>query len=575
MTWQLHPGSSFSEHAPAWDALQLRCTNTPFLESLFLQPLLKEFGTGQEMIALHHEGAELSAAAIVRPRGLGVWETFQPSQLPLGPFVAAPGQALQPLLHSLIKALPGLALGLGATQLDPRLTPRPAPTISLRLMDYIDTPYIDVAGDWADYWAARGKNLRQNMRKQHHKLTAEGSVPRLDCITDPQLVAAALADYGKLEIAGWKADGGTAIHPDNAQGRFYQAMLQNFCAAGRGRIYRYRFGEQVVAMDLCIDNGPLVVILKTAYDESIRTLSPSTLMRHDKFEAWWGEGRYQRIEFYGKTMDWHTRWTESQRRLYHATAYRWPFVSAAYQMLKGLQARAAQAGGSGKGSQMKLVLLLRALGLALLMAAALPALAQASTAVTSTQITRGEYHVLPEYCPDTQGGPNGALSAPNARKWVALMGADFWHMHHYCWGLRDMLRLRQAGLTPNERQMLMGRAVGDFEYVLNRVQPTMPLLPEVLLKKGEVHEMQGNLSAALEAFAASMKFKPDYWPAYDRTVSIYLGLKQTDKALAVAERGLLASPNQPNLLALVQAIKNTRTNSAPAKPTHPASGSGR
>ena len=339
MTWQLHPGSSFTEHASAWDALQRRCTDTPFLESLFLQPLLKEFGTGQELIALHRLGSELTAATLVHPRGLGMWETFQPSQLPLGPFVASPGQDLQTLLHGLIKALPGLALGLGATQLDPRLKPRPKPAEGLRLLDYIDTPFIDIAGAWSDYWAARGKNLRQNLRKQHNKLAAEGSVPQLDCITDPQQVAAALADYGNLEIAGWKADGGTAIHPDNAQGRFYKAMLQNFCATGRGRIYRYRFGEQVVAMDLCIDNGPLVVILKTAYDESIRTVSPSTLMRHDEFEAWWGEGRYKRIEFYGKTMEWHTRWTESQRGLYHATAYRWPFVSAAHHRLKGLQAR--------------------------------------------------------------------------------------------------------------------------------------------------------------------------------------------------------------------------------------------
>jgi len=105
-------------------------------------------------------------------------------------------------------------------------------------------------------------------------------------------------------------------------------MFEGFCAQGRGRIYRYRFGEQVVAMDLCIDNGPLVVILKTAYDEAHSKLSPSTLMRQDQFRAWWQEGRYQRIEFYGKTLEWHTRWTEQARVLYHATRYRHAWLAS-------------------------------------------------------------------------------------------------------------------------------------------------------------------------------------------------------------------------------------------------------
>ena len=56
-------------------------------------------------------------------------------------------------------------------------------------------------------------------------------------------------------------------------------------------------------------------------------------MRHDEFEAWWGEGRYKRIEFYGKTMEWHTRWTDQQRTLYHVTAYRWPWLRGVHEQV--------------------------------------------------------------------------------------------------------------------------------------------------------------------------------------------------------------------------------------------------
>jgi CelD/BcsL family acetyltransferase involved in cellulose biosynthesis len=338
MTWQFFPASQFASHASAWDGLQSTSTNTPFLESGFIAPLLHEFGTGGELLALHRSAGALDAATIVQPIGKGMWQTFQPSQLPLGPWVSHhANDDLDARLRSLVSALPGLALGMGVTQLDPRLQTPPPASARLELLHYINTSFIDIAGTFDAYWEARGKNLRQNTRKQRNKLAADGIRAQLQCITEPAQVAQALVDYGRLESAGWKAGTGTAIAPDNAQGRFYQKMLHNFCAQGRGRIYRYSFNDQVVAMDLCIDNGPLVVVLKTAYDESLRTVSPSTLMRQDQFAQWWAEGRFQRIEFYGKTMEWHTRWTDQERALYHATAFRWSILRTVRERLAGLK----------------------------------------------------------------------------------------------------------------------------------------------------------------------------------------------------------------------------------------------
>lgn len=326
MNWRLVPASSFDAHAREWDALQARTTCTPFLESAFMLPLLQQFGDGTERLALLQDATGLHAATLLRPRGRGMWETFQPSQLPLGPWIGEQ-DVLPDALGKLIRTLPGLALGFGVTQLDPKLVPRPERSDICTTLDYIHTSHIDIAGTFDAYWETRGKNLRQNTRKQRNKLQAEGTTTVLECLTDPKDVAAALLDYGTLEAAGWKAGTGTAIEANNDQGRFYQQMLQNFCALGRGRIYRYRFGDKVVAMDLCIDNGPMVVILKTTYDESYKQISPSTLMRQEQFNAFWDEGRYQRIEFYGKTLEWHTRWTETGRTLFHVTQYRWGWVA--------------------------------------------------------------------------------------------------------------------------------------------------------------------------------------------------------------------------------------------------------
>ena len=344
MTWTTYPIREFLRHAPAWDGLHRSYNHAGFLESAFLLPLLEEFGNGQELLALNHENKNLTAAAILRPGGKGKWETFQPSQLPLGAWIAAPDSRLDQLSRQLLAKLPGVALALGVTQLDSKLQARPADGSTMRTQDYIDTAWVDIEGTFDAYWDGLGKNLRQNTKKQRNKLLTEGTQTVLECITDSGQVAQAMSDYGALESAGWKAQNGTAIHPDNAQGRFYRKMLESFCEMGQGRIYRYKFGDKVVSMDLCIDSGPVIIILKTAYDESYKSVSPSTLMRQDQFRALFEEGRYSRVEFYGKVMEWHTRWTTNSRPIFHATCYLWPIINTlhAWQMRRSQMTNPAE-----------------------------------------------------------------------------------------------------------------------------------------------------------------------------------------------------------------------------------------
>ncbi len=342
MTWTIHPIARFADFSSQWDALVRSRPGTPFLESAFLQPMVANFGTGDEKLCLRHSSGQLCAAAIVQRERKGMWQTFQPSQLPLGAWVCEGKDDLVSACSALLRHLPGLSMGFGVTQLDSRIQPRPIDGPSVRTHDYIQTAWVDVEGSFDAYWEARGKNLRQNTRKQRNKLQAEGVQTRLECITAAQDVAKAIEDYGVLESAGWKAADGTAVHADNAQGRFYQKMFENFCAMGRGRIYRYWFGEKVVAMDLCIHDDTAIVILKTAYDESYKVVSPSTLMRQDEFQQLFEEQKFKRIEFYGKVMEWHTRWTDQTRSIYHANTYRHAVVLRLLDLRAGMRKPAAQ-----------------------------------------------------------------------------------------------------------------------------------------------------------------------------------------------------------------------------------------
>lgn len=324
--WTLCDAAQLSRHAAQWDSLNEACQRLPFLETAFLEPLLEEFGGQDCVLALGQVDGRLLAGLIVRRLSGGRWVTAQPSQLPLGPVLLHASLNQAEVCDSLVRALPGFKLSLGLTQIDPAQHPRPVDSPRFKTLDYIETAWVDVEGSFADYWAARGKNLRQNLRKQRNKLAAEGAQLVLEEVRDVQSMSAVLLDYGRLEAASWKADLGTAIEPDNAQGRFYLRMLQNFAAKNRASAYRYTLNERVVAMDLCIESDDVLVILKTTYDGSDKNLSPAFLMREEQFQRLFETGRFSRIEFFGKVMEWHTRWTDNSRTLYHCNNYRYGWL---------------------------------------------------------------------------------------------------------------------------------------------------------------------------------------------------------------------------------------------------------
>ena len=328
MGWKLYPIGEFRNHQDRWQHLNRETVASPLLDEAFISPLLDVFSNGKEVLACYERSDQLQAMSILVPHGHGAWSTFQPSQAPLGAWMHNSDMDWPQLLSELTKKLPGFPLVLGITQQDPDLVLRPQDYGKIKTLDYIQTARISIQGNFEDYWNARGKNLRQNMKKQRNKLEKKGVVTRLQVSSEAEEVAQAIMDYGRLESAGWKSMGGTAIHPDNAQGQFYRTMLETFCRQDAGRIYRYWYNNQIAAMDLCIEGADSIIVLKTTYDESISDgTSPALLMREEECKQLFDEGKLKKIEFYGKLMEWHTKWSGETRTIYHVNNYRWPILS--------------------------------------------------------------------------------------------------------------------------------------------------------------------------------------------------------------------------------------------------------
>ena len=190
-----------------------------------------------------------------------------------------------------------------------------------------------------------------------------------------------------------------------------------------------------------------------------------------------------------------------------------------------------------------------------------PTAAQSANVQTGTQepngYTWGELALLPEYCRDAQGilyeGLGSNNMSPRAPHWLALLGDDYWHIHHYCHGMRNLMRIDSGAVEPMHRGSLLERTIGEFNYIVRNSKPSMPLMPEVFYRMGEVHLRLNQVAQALACFERSRQLKPDYWPSYVRWIDVLLQSRQFEAAEALAKEGLEHVPGQPELLKRLKA----------------------
>jgi hypothetical protein len=336
MTWSFHPAlEAFDHFRDQWDAANLSQNNHVLLDSGFVGLLLRHFGSRDLVMAVNEEPRNPAMALLTR-KARGVWETFQPAWAPLGLILYGLGERAAENLQSLLRSLPPYALQLSVLQQDPHY-----PGLSdlgncawAEKLDYIQTARIPLKGTFQEYWADREDRLRRNNDRLRRRMAEKGLNPEFVAIRDPAGVEDAVREYGRMESKGWKAQGGTAMAADDAQGRFYRAVLEYYSARNEGVIYQLRVNGEPVATDMCLTRGDMFIVLRTTYDEDWKVYAPGVLLREDIVRSLYAEGRVQDYEFYGPLMDYQLRWTQDTRTLYHLTCFRHPWVRGVRQLVK-------------------------------------------------------------------------------------------------------------------------------------------------------------------------------------------------------------------------------------------------
>src|SRR4051794_15722201 len=112
MTWHFRSArEEFSRYQSIWDGLNRARGNHPLLDSMFVGALIRHFGSQETLMGIEDDDNNPGMVILEKPRR-GFWQTFQPSQGPLGLFLLANDEGIDRQIANLIRSLPGYALGL-------------------------------------------------------------------------------------------------------------------------------------------------------------------------------------------------------------------------------------------------------------------------------------------------------------------------------------------------------------------------------------------------------------------------------------------------------------------------------
>ena len=336
MGWEMHSArADFAHYSGDWDRLNTELyQGHPFFDSRFVGPLLDCFGDGRELLCLDHEDGIVRGALIVHPEGGGRWAVFRPSQTQASAILIDDAARFATLLA----ALPGWAWTLELYAVDPRYAPD---FLRCQLPQmahaHARTIGVDASLSFADYWDKRSKNLKANVRRYFNRAEKEAATPQLLTVDDPAAMASAVARFGELETAGWKGAAGTAVSIDNRQGEFYAEVLRCFALAGKAAVHELYVGEQLAASRLVVGSERMLIILKTAYDESLARFAPGRVLLYRVIEQQRARHPEQTIEFYTNATRDQFEWASFDCVIQNVQLFRNESCVAAFSTLKAIR----------------------------------------------------------------------------------------------------------------------------------------------------------------------------------------------------------------------------------------------
>jgi CelD/BcsL family acetyltransferase involved in cellulose biosynthesis len=213
------------------------------------------------------------------------------------------------------------------------------------------TAAISLNGTFEEYWEARPRRLRQNIARALRHAKSAGHDLSFRVVQDPSLIQQSVRAFGELESLSWKADTGTAIGPENAQGRYYQQVFNAFSYTGQAISYELLAGQTVIARQLALGNADICITLKTTYDRHFSNLSPGRVLDYEMLRHEFSHQRFKSIELYTKADPVQMQWATDSRMIEHITCFKSPPAVEIYNLAAGISTLARRPRTAGPALQ--------------------------------------------------------------------------------------------------------------------------------------------------------------------------------------------------------------------------------
>ena len=137
--------------------------------------------------------------------------------------------------------------------------------------------YYPVAGNFDDYYSSMSKNMRGNLRRAENNLSQLHKL-EVRVLENDQANADFLDKFMPVESCGWKGRVGSAISSNPELEAFYRTLTSRLQKSGMLRWESLYADNVLIATNLSIRFGEIVVIWKLGYDESLKKYSPGGLL---------------------------------------------------------------------------------------------------------------------------------------------------------------------------------------------------------------------------------------------------------------------------------------------------------
>ena len=181
--------------------------------------------------------------------------------------------------------------------------------------------FLDVK-PYAEIQAGLKKKFRSNLRRAQTQLDKLGSAS-FEVHRAGDSLLSAFDAFVALEMAGWKGSATSAKQGYNAgaaiglyewKHRFYQTLVSELGAHGCAEVCLLRVDERIIGGQISFPLGDTFYIMKTAYDESARSVSAGHLMIANTLQRC-SEARFRQINLVSD-YDWVRGWNPRYESYY-------------------------------------------------------------------------------------------------------------------------------------------------------------------------------------------------------------------------------------------------------------------